>query len=178
MRMRTAYYKYAHTNLHIRVIRIHSRICIMTLKEKISTDLVAAMKAGDTFKRDTLRMVDSMIHNAEIEKKKKEKGLDDNEVIEVLSRAVKQRKDSVEQYEKGGRQDLADKEKKEIEIISVYLPEQLSEEKIREIIKEVITAAGASSKADTGKVMGQAMGKLKGQADGNVVKRIVDELLS
>lgn len=116
--------------------------------------------------------------DAEIEKKKKEEGLADAEVIEVLSRAVKQRKDAAEQYVAGGRQELADKEKKEIEIISAYLPEQLSEDKIREIIKNVISETGASSKADMGKVMGQAMGKLKGQADGSVVKKIVEELLS
>jgi uncharacterized protein len=150
----------------------------MSLKQKIYSDLKEAMKAGDALKRDTLRMLDSMIKNTEIEKMKKEEGLSDAEVIEVLSRAVKQRRDSVEQYEKGGRPELAEKENKEIEIISVYLPEQLSEDKIREIIKEVITTTGASFKADMGKVMGQAMGRLKGQADGNVVKKIVEELLS
>lgn len=150
----------------------------MLLKEKISTDLKSAMKSGEVLKRDTLRMLESMIKNAEIEKMKKDEGLDDAEVIEVLSRAVKQRKDSVEQYEKGGRQDLADKEKKEMEILMAYLPEQLGEEKIREIVKEVIAQTGAAGKADTGRVMGQAMGKLKGQADGNVVKRIVEELLN
>ncbi len=150
----------------------------MSLKEKISTDLKSAMKSGEVLKRDTLRMLESMIKNVEIEKMKKEEGLNDTEVVEVLLRAVKQRKDSVEQYEKGGRQDLADKEKKEIEIISAYLPEQLGEDKIREIIKEVIAQTGVASKADIGKVMGQAMGRLKGQADGNVVKRIVEELLS
>lgn len=135
------------------------------------------MKAGDTVKRNALRMLESMIKNTEIEKLKKEEGLADAEVIEVLSRAVKQRRDSAEQFELGGRADLADKEKKEIEIISAYLPEQLGENKIREIIKKVITATGASSKADMGKVMGQVMGKLKGQADGNVVKKIVEEEL-
>lgn len=136
------------------------------------------MKAGDTLKRDTLRMLDAMIKNTEIEKLKKEEGLSDAEIVEVLSRAVKQRRDSVEQYEKGGRADLADKEKKEIEIISAYLPEQLGEDKIREIVKEVIAQTGAASKADIGKVMGQAMGRLKGQADGNAVKKIVEELLN
>jgi uncharacterized protein YqeY len=149
----------------------------MSLKKKISEDLRVAMKAGDILKRETLRMVESMVKNTEIEKKKKEEGLTDAEMIEVLSRAVKQRRDSVEQYEKGGRQDLADKEKKEIEIISAYLPEQLGEDKMREVIKEVISATGATSKADMGKVMGQAMGKLKGQADGNTVKKIVEEEL-
>src|SRR4030042_2414294 len=132
----------------------------MSLKEKISGDLIIAMKAGDVVRRDTLRMVDSMIKNAEIEKKKKEEGLADAEVVEVLSRAVKQRRDSVEQYEKGGRRDLADKEKKEIEIISAYLPEQLSEERIREIIKEVITTTGASSTAEREKEMGRGRGTL------------------
>ncbi len=153
--------------------------CFMSisLKQKIFSDLKEAMKAGDALKRDTLRMLDAMIKNTEIEKMKKEDGLTDAETVEVLSRAVKQRRDSVEQFEKGGRQDLAEKEKKEIEIISAYLPEQLGEDKIREIIKEVITAAGASSKADIGKVMGQAMGKLKGQADGNMVKKIAEEEL-
>jgi len=149
----------------------------MILKEKISAELKKAMKAGDTLKRDTLRMLESMIKNAEIEKMKKEEGLTDAEVIEVMSRAVKQRRDSVEQFEKGNRADLADKEKKEIEIISAYLPEQLGEEKVREIVKEVIAQTGASSKADMGRVMGQAMGRLKGQADGNAVKKIVEELL-
>lgn len=149
----------------------------MSLKQTISADLKASMKAGDNLRRDTLRMLESMIKNAEIEKKKKEEGLTDLEVIEVLSRAVKQRKDSALQYEKGARPDLAEKEKKEIEIISAYLPQQLSEEKIREVVKEIIVQTGVASKADTGKVTGAAMGKLKGQADGNLVKKIVEEEL-
>ncbi|MFA4817957.1 MAG: GatB/YqeY domain-containing protein [Parcubacteria group bacterium] len=149
----------------------------MSLKKQISEDLKSSMKSGDTIKRDTLRMLDAMIKNTEIEKMKKEEGLNDAEVLEVLARAVKQRRDSVEQFEKGGRADLADKEKKEIEIISVYLPEQLGEDKVREIIKEAISQTGASGKADIGKVMGAAMGKLKGQADGNDVKKVAEELL-
>ena len=118
-----------------------------------------------------------MMKNMEIEKMKKEEGLTDAEVLEVINRAVKQRRDSIEQFEKGGRQDLAEKEKKEMEILMAYLPEQLGEDKIREIIQEVIAQTGAAGKADMGKVMGQAMGKLKGQADGNVVKKIVEEEL-
>ena len=136
-----------------------------------------AMKAGDATKRDTLRMLDSMIKNTEIEKLKKEEGLNDEEVQAVIARAVKQRRDSVEQYKAGGREDLAEKESKEIEILSGYMPEQLGEDKIREIVKAVIAETGATSKADMGKVMGAAMGKLKGQADGNVVKKIVEEEL-
>lgn len=147
------------------------------LKLKIISDMKDAMKSGDTMKRDTLRMLDAMIKNTEIEKLKKEKGLTDAEVQDVIARAVKQRKDSVSQYTAGGRPELAEKESQEVEILMQYMPEQMSEDKIREIVKEVITATGASSKADIGKVMGAAMGKLKGQADGNVVKKIAEEFL-
>jgi len=148
------------------------------LKQKIISDMKEAMKAGDALKRDTLRMLDAMIKNTEIEKLKKEEGLTDAEILEVLARAVKQRKDSVAQYTAGGRPELAEKENKEIEILMQYMPEQMSEDKVRGIIKEVISQTGASSKADIGKVMGVAMGKLKGQADGNVVKSIVESELS
>ena len=149
----------------------------MSLKQTIVADMKEAMKAGDVVKRDTLRMLDSMIKNTEIEKLKKEEGLADEEVQAVIARAVKQRRDSVEQYKSGGRVDLAEKEAKEIEILSAYMPAQLGEEKVREIVKTVIAQTSAASKADIGKVMGQAMGKLKGQADGNVVKKMVEEEL-
>jgi uncharacterized protein len=148
------------------------------LKKKIFEDLKLAMKEGDSFRRDTLRMVDSMIKNTEIEKKKREEGLNDSEVQEVLSRAIKQRKDAASQYEAGGRADLAEKEKKEVEILSSYMPEQLSEDEIKKTVKAVIQEVGASSKADIGKVMGLAMGKLKGQADGQLVKKIAEEELA
>jgi uncharacterized protein len=148
------------------------------LKQKIIADMKEAMKTGDAMKRDTLRMLDAMIKNTEIEKLKKEEGLVDAEVQEVIARAVKQRKDSVAQYTSGGRPELAEKENQEIEILMAYMPEQMSEDKIREIVQEVIAQTGASSKADIGKVMGQSMGKLKGQADGNDVKRIAEAELS
>jgi uncharacterized protein YqeY len=147
------------------------------LKQQIRDDLKKSMKEGDAVKRDALRMLDSMIKNTEIEKLKKEEGLSDEEVQVVIARAIKQRRDSVEQYNAGGRQDLAEKEAKEIEILSAYMPEQLSSDKVREIVKSVISETGASSKADMGKVMGQAMNRLKGQVDGNVVKKIVEEEL-
>jgi len=149
----------------------------MSIKEKIIEDLKTAMKTGDTVKRDTLRMLDSNIKNVEIEKKKKDKGLSDQEIIEVVSRNVKQRRDSVEQYEKGERMDLADREKKEIEILSLYLPEQLSEEEVRKVVKDTINKTNAKSKENIGRVMGAVMGKLKGSADGNLVKKIVEEEL-
>ncbi len=149
----------------------------MSLKQTIFSDMKEAMKAGDAAKRDTLRMLDSMIKNAEIEKMKREEGLSDIEVREVIARAIKQRKDAIAQYEAGGRPELAEKEKKEIEILSVYMPEQLSEDAIRKAVKETIVQIGVTNKAEIGKVMGPVMSKLKGQADGNVVRKIVEEEL-
>lgn len=149
----------------------------MNLKEKIIGDLKDAMKAGDTAKRDTLRLIDNAIKNTEIEKKKRETGLSEEEILEVLGRAVKQRQDSIKQFSDGGRPELAAKEQAELDIIMPYLPAQLSEDEIRVIVKTVITETGAAGMSDIGKVMGQAMGKMKGKADGNVVKKIVGEEL-
>jgi len=150
----------------------------MSLKEKILSDLKDALKSGDNFKRDVLRLLSGAFKNVEIEKKKREEGLNDQEMVEVIKKSIKQRKDSVEQYENGGRQDLADKEKKEIEILSVYLPQQMGEEKVREEIKKVIIETGATSAKDFGKVMGMSMKRVQGQADGDVVKKIVEEEIS
>jgi uncharacterized protein YqeY len=150
----------------------------MTLKEKILADLKDAMRSGDTLRRDTLRLIDSVVKNTEIEKKKRETGLSDDEVLEVFSRAVKQRQDSIRQFEEGGRPDLAEKEKLELAILIPYLPAQLSEDKITAIIQEVITQVGAKNVSDLGKVMGLAMSKMKGEADGNVVREIASKLLS
>jgi len=149
----------------------------MNLKEKIVSDLKNAMKTGDTMKRDTLRLLDSAIKNTEIEKKKKEEGLNDEEILEVLSRAVKQRQDSIRQFNNGGRPELAEKEQTELDIIMPYLPAQLSEDEIRAVVKTVIVESGAAGISDIGKVMGQAMGRLKGKADGNIVKKVVGEEL-
>lgn len=151
---------------------------IMFLRQQINEDLKQAMKKGDTVRRDVLRMLGSMIKNAEIEKKRRDEGLNDSEVQEVVSRAIKQRRDSVEQFKAGGRTDLVEKESREIEILLSYLPAQMSDEEIRESIKEVIAAMCVSGKAEMGKVMGQAMVKLKGKAEGNKVKSIVEEELS
>lgn len=148
-----------------------------SLKQKITADLLVAMKAGDNLKRDVLRMLDAMIKNTEIEKLKKEAGLSDPEVQEVIGRAVKQRKDAAAQYAAGQRLELAEKENKEIEILLEYLPKQMSAEEVRKIVEEIIAQVGAASKADIGKVMGPVMGKLKGLADGNLVKKIVEEKL-
>jgi uncharacterized protein len=150
----------------------------MSLKEKLISDLKDAMKSGETLKRDTLRLLDSAIKNVEIEKQKREEGLSDEEVLEVISRAVKQRNDSIKQFIDGGRPELAEKEQAELDILKTYLPEQMSEDEIRVVVKEIISAAGIVSPADIGKIMGQAMGKMKGKADGNIVKKIVGEELA
>lgn len=149
----------------------------MNLREKIISDLKDAMKAGDVTKRDTLRLLDNAIKNTEIEKKKRETGLSEEEILEVLGRAVKQRQDSIKQFNDGGRPELAAKEQAELDIVMPYLPAQLSEDEIRVIVKTVITETGAAGMSDIGKVMGQSMVKMKGKADGNVVKKIVGEEL-
>jgi len=149
----------------------------MNLKEKIISDIREAMKSGDTVKRDTLRFLDSAIKNFEIEKKKQEIGLSDEEILEVIGRSVKQRQDSIRQFNEGGRTDLVAKEQAELDILVPYLPEQLSEDEIRKVVKEIISTSGEVSASDMGKIMGQAMGKLKGKADGNIVRKIVGEEL-
>lgn len=152
-------------------------IYFMKLKEKIISDLKEAMKAGDALRRDTLRMLDSAIKNVEIEKKKREEGLSEEETFEVISRAVKQRQDSIRQFIDGGRPELAEKEREELDVLMLYMPEQLDEDAVRKVIKEAISSTEAKSASDMGKVMGIAMGKLKGQADGNKVRKIVSEEL-
>ncbi len=147
----------------------------MSLATKINDDFLAGKKSQDEKTVQVLTMVRAAIKNKEIEKKS---DLGDNDVIAILSKEVKQRQDSVAQYEKGGRQELADKEKAEIEILEKYLPDQLSEEEIEKIVKDAIAKTKASSPADMGKVMGQVMPQLKGQADGSLVQKIVRKNLT
>ncbi|MDD3498268.1 MAG: GatB/YqeY domain-containing protein [Candidatus Moranbacteria bacterium] len=148
------------------------------LRQQILSDLKDAMKSGDTEKRDVLRMLDSMVKNAEIEKGKRESGLNDEEIVEVLRRAIKQRKESAYQYQKGGREDLSEKEKAEAEILSKYLPEQMGGEELRAVIAGAIEESGAKDKSGMGKVMGIVMGKVKGKADGNEVRKMVEEIFN
>jgi len=149
----------------------------MSLKEKIIQDFKKAFKEKDQERKSTLEQVLSEIRNKEIELKKREEGLSDEEMVEVVGRAIKQRKDAMEQYQKGDREDLYEKEKKELEILLQYLPQQLSEEEIRREVIKTIDQLGAKGKEDFGKVMGVVMGKLKGKADGNLVKKVVEESL-
>lgn len=149
----------------------------MNLKEKILADLKEAMKAGEAEKRDTLRLLSSAIKNEEISKIRREGGLEDGEAIEVIARMIKQRKDSVEQYEKGGRMDLAEKEQKEIVILSAYLPEQLSAEEVKKAVLAIVSSLDEAKKNNFGAVMQEAMKQLKGKADGKMVKDIIEETL-
>lgn len=147
----------------------------MTLKEQIESDLIEAMKSKNDTKVSTLRMLKSAIKNAEIAKMKE---LEDTDIIGTIQGQIKQRRDSITLYEQGNRQELADKEKAEIEILTKYLPEQMSEDEVRSIIVKAITETGASGMADLGKVMGKIMPEVKGKADGSMVSNIVKEELS
>ncbi len=151
----------------------------MSLKDKILDDLKTAMKAKQADKTMLLRSLKSKILEKEIsERKGGESTLSDEQIVEVLMKAAKQRKESIEQFEEGGRSDLAEKEKKELELIEQYLPEMMSEDEVREAVVNQIEQMGASSMADMGKVMGALMGKLKGKAEGAVISKIVKEELS
>lgn len=146
----------------------------MNLKKKIISDLKDSMKAGDQVTRGVLRLLNSDIKNAEIEKGG-EAG--DSEVVELIKRSVKRRKDSIEQFAKGGRADLVNKEKEELAVLEKYMPEQMSEEEIRKIVKKIISESGAPNASAFGKVMGMAMKEIAGNADGSVVSGIVKEEL-
>ena len=144
------------------------------LRETLDSDLKDAMRNKEALKRTVLRTMLSEIRNAEINS---QTTLDDEGIISVLTKQVQQRKDSVEAYADANRQDLVDKETEEINIISVYLPEQLPVEEIEEIIKTAISEMGASSLSDMGKVMGLVMPQVRGRADGKIVNTIVTEKL-
>ena len=149
----------------------------MTLKEKLVADLKDAMLAKDEVRVSTLRMLKAAVMKFEVSGTEKKDATDDD-IISILKKEVKSRKDSVEQFRAGNREDLAKKEEAELKVLEVYLPEQMSEEQVREIAKKVIAEVGAASPADMGKVMGALMGHVKGKADGGVVNKVVKELLA
>lgn len=146
----------------------------MNLSERLNEDMKQAMKSQDKFKLSTIRMIRATIKNLEIDLKRT---LNDNEVLDILSREIKQRKDALQEFEKAGREDLASNVKAEAEIIAGYLPEQLTEEEIKVIVQQTIQETGASSKADIGKVMSALMPKVKGRADGKLVNQAVQQQL-
>ncbi|HBG93135.1 MAG: hypothetical protein A3J81_01855 [Nitrospirae bacterium RIFOXYB2_FULL_43_5] len=152
----------------------------MDILKKINEDLVTSMKSkeeGSGLRTSTLRMIKSAIKNAEIAKRGKGE-ITEEDITGVLSTMVKQRKESVEQYLKANRNDLAEKENKEIEIIQKYLPEQLSAEEVDEIIRATIQEAGITGAKDMGRLMKELMPKVKGKADGKLVSQRVKEILT
>lgn len=162
---------------------------IMELKEKLNNDFKEAFKSKDADRLSVLKMVQSEIRNAEIAKRTKlakdgesdldvKSRLNDEEIISVISKEVKKRNDAAEMYEKGGRQDLMEKEKKEAEILSVYLPEKMNENELRIIIEETIKEIDATGAQDLGKLMSAVMLKIKGKTDGGSVSKIAKEILS
>ena len=148
------------------------------LKKKLEEDLKTAMKAGDALRVSVLRMVLASAANREIETLKKDIGLSDEEVLDVLSKELKKRKDAVREFTAGSREEMARKEEKEAEIISVYLPQEISDDELERIVMESVREAGASGMGDFGKVMRPAMAVLKGRASGDRVSEAVKKALS
>lgn len=140
----------------------------------MQSEITAAMRSGDALRRDTLRMAESAIYNGE---KRDRREYSDDEVAAVLAREVKTRRESVEAFRKGAREDLAAKEEAEIAILSAFLPEQLSEAQISTLVAEAIAATGAATPKDMGKVMGWLAPKTRGRADGRIVSQLVGKAL-
>jgi uncharacterized protein YqeY len=148
----------------------------MSLLERLNNDMKQAMKNKEKEKLSVIRMVKASIQNESIKLKTSELSEDDE--LTVLSREVKQRKDSLLEFIKAGREDLVDKLKSELIVLENYLPKQLSEDELTEVVKETISEVNASSKADMGKVMSAIMPKVKGKADGGLINRLVQKHLS
>jgi len=148
----------------------------MSLKEIINEDLKAAMKSGDKLKLETIRSIRALI--IEFEKSGAAKELKPDDEINMLTTAAKKRKDSIEQFRNAGREELAQKEERELEILSAYLPKQLDEAEINAEVSRIAQELGASSKADFPKLMPEVMKQLKGKADGKLVRTLVESFLS
>jgi len=147
----------------------------MRLEERLLEEMKQAMKSNDKLRLSTIRMIRSALKNKEIELRKK---LEDEEAVKVIQAMVRKSEESVEQFQIGGRTDLVDKEKKEIEILKSFLPQPLSQEEILKIIDQSIQETQASSPKDIGKVMKSVMPKIGGKADGKLVNQLVKERLS
>ena len=149
----------------------------MTIQEEIDADLKDAMRSKDAERLSVLRMVKSALTNAAIEKRLVTGGLADSEAVGVIRKQVKQRRDSIESFEKGGRPELAAKERKEIEFLTEYLPQPLEEDEINQLVKDAIAEAGATSKAQMGAVMKIATEKAEGRVEGKKLSQAVQKAL-
>jgi uncharacterized protein len=147
----------------------------VSLQDRLHEELTAAMRSGDALRRDTLRLAQSAAYNVE---KRNKKPLSDDELIAVLSREVKTRRESIEAFRAGGREDLASKEEAEIAILAGFLPQALTEDEVGALVAEGIAATGASSARDMGKVMGWLAPRTRGRADGKRVSELVIQALA
>jgi len=147
----------------------------VNLRDRIQTDVTAAMRSGDALRRDVLRMVQNSAYAIE---KREHRSLTDEELLGVLAREVKTRRESVDAFRKGSREDLAAKEESEIAILQEFLPQQLNDAEMQTLIDEAVAATGAASARDMGKVMGWLSPRTKGRADGRVVSQVVGSALA
>ena len=147
----------------------------MSLKERLTEDFKTAMKSKDEIAKNTINLARAAIKQVEVDTRK---DLTDEEIIPIIAKQVKMRKDALADFEKGGRTDLIDAYNKEIEVLEVYLPAQLSEDEIKKVVTETAAELGIDGgKQNMGKLVGPVMAKVKGQADGGAVKKIVMEFL-
>jgi len=147
----------------------------VNLKQKLSEDLKQSMKDGDVIRRSTIRMLMAAIKNAEIAR---QKTLEDSDILGIIAKEIRQRRESIESFRQGNRQDLVDKEESEIAVLQVYLPPPMTREEIVEAAKKIIAEVGAEGLGDKGKVMPKIIEQLKGRADGREINAVVSELLS
>ncbi|MCR3955405.1 MAG: GatB/YqeY domain-containing protein [Gudongella sp.] len=146
----------------------------MSLKDKLMEDLKSSMKNKETIRKNTVTMVRAAVKQREVDERTE---LTDEDILEIISKQLKEKKMAIEEFKKGSRQDLVDTTESEMEILLEYLPEQLNEEEVERIVKETIEEIGATSIKDIGLVMKSTMPKVKGRADGNMVNKAVRKLL-
>ncbi len=146
-----------------------------SLKERLQNDLKIAMKEKDKFKRDVVRFVMSAIKQIEVDERKE---LSDADIEAILVKQIKQRNDSIEQFREGGREDLVEKNERELEILRSYLPEPMSEDEVRGVLSDIIVETGAQGMKDMGRVMGEAKKRIGSRAEGKLINQIAKELLS
>jgi uncharacterized protein YqeY len=147
----------------------------MGLRDRLTKDLKQAMRQRDERRKSTIRLVRAAITNAEIERGRE---LSDDEVLAVIAKQAKQRRESMAEFAKGGRQDLVDQEEEELQILLSYLPAQMTRDEIEVAARQVVAEVGATSMAQMGQVMRQLMSQLKGKADGSLVNQVVKEILA
>ena len=147
----------------------------MTLRERIQSETTAAMRSGDAFRRDTLRLASNALYNAE---KTQRRALTEDEALAVVAREVKSRRESVAAYRGAGREDLAAKEEAEIAILNDYLPQQLTDDELRALVDQAVAETGATSARDLGRVMGVLSPRIRGRADGKTASGLVAQALA